>query len=188
MGCQHNIRTGTVYNWTCDYCGFKGGIIKVSEDTVLKTLNPKVYLVDMDGTIADASHRLHTIQNLPKDWKAFYELSKDDSPIYEVLRVVQGLEAVGHHIFIVTGRSEECREGTVSWLIRNDVPWLWLYMRKEGDHREDFIVKSELLDKLLKESGLQLSDIGGAFEDRQQVVDMYRERGIKVFQVAKGNF
>jgi hypothetical protein len=30
--------------------------------------------------------------------------------------------------------------------------------------------------------------IGGVFEDRQQVVDMYRARGLRVFQVDKGHF
>jgi hypothetical protein len=66
-------------------------------------------------------------------------------------------------------------------------------MRAEGDHREDNIVKSELLDKLLKYEGFPNEfppsvKISGVFEDRQQVVDMYRARGLRVFQVAKGNF
>jgi hypothetical protein len=59
-------------------------------------------------------------------------------------------------------------------------------MRKSGDHREDHVVKGELLDQILKDR--HLSELGAVFEDRQQVVDMYRERGLRVFQVAPGNF
>ena len=57
-------------------------------------------------------------------------------------------------------------------------------MRTEGDHREDFVIKAELLGDSFFLGG----KLGGAFEDRQQNVDMFRERGIKVFQVAKGDF
>jgi len=65
-------------------------------------------------------------------------------------------------------------------------------MRKDGNHREDAAVKSELLDQVLS-SYPQVPDrpnqkIAGVFEDRQQVVDMYRARGLRVFQVAKGDF
>jgi len=44
-----------------------------------------------------------------------------------------------------------------------------------------------LLDQLIKDrpGGVE---IGGVFEDRKQVVDMYRARGLRVFQVADGNF
>jgi hypothetical protein len=62
-------------------------------------------------------------------------------------------------------------------------------MRKDGDHREDNEVKAELLDQITRHySHLVGYTIGGVFEDRQQVVDMYRARGLRVFQVAKGDF
>jgi hypothetical protein len=61
-------------------------------------------------------------------------------------------------------------------------------MRIEKDWREDFVVKSELLDKILLYYKVTPEELGGAFEDRQQVVKMYRDRGIKVFQVAEGAY
>ena len=59
-------------------------------------------------------------------------------------------------------------------------------MRPDGDHREDAIVKSELLDMINADYANE--KLGGIFEDRQQVVDMYRKRGLRVFQVAKGAY
>lgn len=146
-----------------------------------------LFIVDVDGTIAEISHRLHFIQQEPKDWGAFFAAAGKDEPIWEVISVVRALrETGGHKIIISTGRSEDIRMLTVEWLRKFRVPFDAIYMRKSGDHREDNVVKSELLDKIIADN--PTLKLGGAFEDRQQVVDMYRDRGLKVFQVAKGNF
>jgi hypothetical protein len=57
-------------------------------------------------------------------------------------------------------------------------------MRKTGDHRPDYIVKNEIFDQRIRDN----FNVLGAFDDRDQVVDMYRKMGITVFQVAPGNF
>jgi hypothetical protein len=142
-----------------------------------------IYIFDIDGTLSDASHRLHFIQKEPKDWTGFFSAAVDDQPIWEVITVARALHAA-HEIVLVTGRSESIRALTRQWLIKYRVPFSLLLMRKEGDHREDYVVKAELLEDSMFLGG----KIGGAFEDRQQVVDMYREKGIKTFQVAKGDF
>jgi hypothetical protein len=146
-----------------------------------------IYLVDIDGTIADLTHRLHFIQQKPADWDAFFAVCPADKPIPEVIEVVQALAYGGmNRIFMVTGRSDAVREQTQDWLYEQNIPFCKLFMRKAGDHREDAIVKSELLDEILKTTPQKR--IGGVFEDRQQVVDMYQNRGLRVFQVAPGNF
>lgn len=60
-----------------------------------------------------------------------------------------------------------------------------LYMRRAGDHREDSVVKAELVDEIIQSWPMAVT---GVFEDRKQVVDMYRAKGLRVFQVAEGNF
>ena len=140
------------------------------------------WIFDIDGTIADLSHRLHYIKDGKKDWKAFFANCGADAPIPEVIEIARLLTPT---ILLVTGRSDECEYETINWLHEQMVPFGALYMRKEGDYREDSIVKSELLDKLRGEWG---SDIAGVFEDRSQVVQMYRSKGLRVFQVADGNF
>jgi hypothetical protein len=149
-----------------------------------------IYLVDIDGTLADISHRLHFIQDTPADWNVFFMAAADDKPIFEVITVIRGLQHAGQKILMVTGRSEISRTLTIDWLHRFRVPFDALLMRKEGDHREDNIVKSELLDQILTQypQVKEQFKIAGVFEDRQQVVDMYRARGLRVFQVAKGDF
>ncbi len=145
-----------------------------------------IYIVDIDGTIADVSHRLSFLKTEPKDWSGFFVAAVDDKPIWEVITVVRALHSAGNTIVIMTGRSESSRALTRLWLSKYRVPFHTLLMRTEGDHREDYVIKAELL-KAYRERSPE-DDIGGAFEDRQQNVDMFREKGIRVFHVAKGDY
>jgi hypothetical protein len=140
-----------------------------------------IYIFDIDGTLADLSHRLHFITGEKKDWAGFYADCEHDKPIPEVIEIARCLIDAGNTLVMITGRSDEIRYDTEDWLEKHGV-WGDVLMRKQGDHRDDCVVKSELLDTL------PVDKIAGVFEDRQQVVDMYRARGLRVFQVAPGNF
>lgn len=144
----------------------------------------RCFLFDIDGTIADLGHRLHHIQKDPKDWRAFFALCHEDKPIEHMCALAKVL-GDHHQIIFVSGRSDECRDATAQWL-RAELGFLHpkLYMRKAGDHRPDNLVKSELLDQILAEGHEPFM----AFDDRNQVVKMWRERGIPCAQVADGDF
>ncbi len=144
------------------------------------------YLFDIDGTIADLSHRLHHINGEKKDWRAFFAACNEDKPIPHMIRLAKDLALPGSTIIYVSGRSDECRIETVKWLEDNDLllSSTHLYMRKSGDRRPDNIVKGELLDRILADGFIPIM----AFDDRNQVVKMWRERGIPCAQVAYGDF
>ena len=142
-----------------------------------------IYIFDIDGTIA---HSLHFITQKSKDWASFFAACGEDKPIEDVLQLMHMISEAGNTIILVTGRSTECEQATLKWLHNYDVPFATIYMRKEGDYREDSVVKGELLDEILDD--WREDKIAGVFEDRQQVVDMYRSRGLRVYQVAKGDF
>jgi phosphoglycolate phosphatase-like HAD superfamily hydrolase len=145
-----------------------------------------IYIFDIDGTLSDLSHRLHFIQQTPQDWDAFYKACTGDQPILGVLFVMKAIYNEGHIVVLSTGRSTVCKDETLEWLNTYKAPFDGLYMRKAKDHREDNVVKAELLEDIRKD--WPNHPIAGVFEDRQQVVDMYRSQGIKVFQVAEGKF
>jgi len=109
----------------------------------------------------------------------------DDEPIPEVIQVAKALGGIAH-IMLLSGRSDEVRSQTLDWLDELSIPCTALYMREHGDHREDSVVKGEMIDDLRKQWPNE--HIMGIFEDRKQVVDMYRAKGLRVFQVAEGNF
>lgn len=148
----------------------------------------KNVIVDLDGTIFDLSHRLHFIQNKPTNWPAFFRAADKDEPITDVLEVLYSLLAAGYHLVFITGRSDMIEDITRVAIEQVELgSEVELYMRKEGDHREDSIVKLELLNRAFPEPE-DKDTILGIFEDRQQVVDMYRAQGLRVFQVAAGKF
>ena len=142
------------------------------------------YVFDIDGTIADLSHRLHHIQGESKNWDAFFAGCEGDAPIPHIIELAQDLARGGGAIIYVSGRSDQCRKETSAWLGVNNLPIGRLYMRKAGDHRPDNIVKGELLDKLMNDGWQPRM----AFDDRNQVVQMWRAKGVPCAQVAEGDF
>ena len=157
----------------------------------------KAIIFDIDGTLADNKHRVHWLEGGKKDWDRFYsEMDKDtpNEPVVFICRAVcdfvcrlYGLEQAYIKVFICTGRPENYRKQTEEWLY-NTLDWhkdtTTLIMRPAGDHRPDYQVKQEMLDKI-KAKGYEILF---TVDDRKQVVDMWRANGITCLQCAEGNF
>lgn len=141
------------------------------------------YIFDIDGTIADLTHRLHHIQKSPKDWRAFFGDCFEDAPIHHMCDLARILSCEVPVVY-VSGRSDEIRYETEEWLKQHRLWTGHLYMRTEGDHRPDNLVKSDLLAQMMADGWRPLM----AFDDRNQVVNMWRENGIPCAQVAEGDF
>lgn len=141
------------------------------------------YVFDIDGTIADLSHRLHHIEKEPKDWDGFFAGVHKDAPISHIIDLARALASAAHVIY-VSGRSDQCRHQTAQWLDLHKLPVGHLYMRKAGDHRPDNQIKLDLLKELRSDGFEPIM----AFDDRNQVVDMWRTAGIPCAQVAAGDF
>jgi phosphoglycolate phosphatase-like HAD superfamily hydrolase len=143
---------------------------------------------DIDGTLADIKHRLHFVTDGDADWESFFKEIPNDKPNEELVDLARHLMMSNYkEVLFATGRPERTREDTVAWLIKNGIDTDFgksLFMRKDGDRRDDHIIKSEIL-LAMKNEGY---DPVLVFDDRQSVVDMWREHGIRVAQVAPGNF
>ncbi len=68
-----------------------------------------IVIFDLDGTLADGTHRLHL---LPKDnynetwaWKPFNMACKDDAPIKDNIELCNALNS-RYAVIILTGRSD----------------------------------------------------------------------------------
>lgn len=144
-----------------------------------------IYIFDLDGTLADLTHRLRFIQKESKDWDGFFKACASDICILPVVDLLKGLERAGNAIFIVTGRSEAVKDETKKWLRLNGIPYDELVMRKVDDHRHDNIIKKEWFESL--EPQIKHC-IAGVFENRASVVAMWRSLGLTCYQVAEGNF
>lgn len=140
-------------------------------------------IFDIDGTLADLTHRRHYVQTKPANWEAF-RLAADRDTLIEPVAVAQRALLQTNNMILCTGRMEKERELTERWLLRHDIFFDRLYMRATNDTRPDFVIKEELLDRILVD-GFKPNLV---FDDRQQVVDMWRRRGLVCAQVSEGNF
>lgn len=145
-------------------------------------------IFDIDGTLADISHRVKYIQREKKDWNKFYSEMNKDKPIEPIVRVYLSricMARPSDRVICITGRPEKYRELTLKWFEDNDLtPPDELYMRPDGDYSPDTELKSRIVDELEKKG----YEFDLAFEDRKRVVDMYRARGIMCCQVAEGDY
>lgn len=143
----------------------------------------KIYVFDIDGTVADNSHRTKWVEQTPKNWAKYNETMAQDKPIKDIIELVRTLSDNGEIIFC-TGREEVYRDITEKWLREADIPWSALYMRPKKDYRPDNIVKVELLERIRKFDGEPFM----WFDDRDSVVLAIRAEGIRVLQVQPGAF
>jgi hypothetical protein len=136
---------------------------------------PEAVLVDIDGTVALMGGR------------SPYDMSRvgEDQPNPAVITAVRAMHAFGHHIVFCSGRTDDGRAKTEHWLAEHvRVPYEALFMRATGDVRKDSIVKAEIFESEIRHRW----SVTGVFDDRAQVVRMWRSLGLTVFQVADGNF
>lgn len=157
-----------------------------------KTMKDAI-IFDLDGTLADLSHRLHFISNGNRDWDSFFAACKDDAPIPHMVQLYRMLKEAKvsdtttfskHTLIVASGRSDSCRYDTAMWMLDNGIITKHLYMRKEGDHRSDYQVKQEILEQIKADGFNPIM----AFDDRDQVVKMWRDNEVPCAQVAPGDF
>jgi len=97
-----------------------------------------VILFDLDGTLADNSHRQHFLVDDKKDWDAFFEAQDRDTPNGPIVTLYRILvESQKHDVFVVTARPERYRLKTERWFEDHEIPLARMLMRIDGDRRSD---------------------------------------------------
>jgi acid phosphatase class B len=134
----------------------------------------KAIIVDIDGTVATG------VDRGPFDW----DKVDTDLPKSNIIDIIKCMWQDGYEIIFVTGRSESCVDKTYEWLRLHCPPFVKLYMRRNKDFRKDAVVKREIYELHIKDN----YNVVAVFDDRQQVVDMWREIGLTCLQVDYGNF
>jgi predicted kinase len=139
----------------------------------------KAAIFDIDGTLADIRHRLHHVARL-RDWEAFFAEVSDDTIVEPIRDLAIMIDASGVPVVLCSGRPERLRVVTEGWLRDNGVPFVALYMRPDGDHRPDHTIKAQILAGI-REDGYEPFIV---IDDRQSVVDMWRENDLVCLQCA----
>lgn len=147
----------------------------------------KWIVVDLDGTIADCSHRVHLAH--AQQWDEFHSLCTEDKLIEANAELVSVLGQT-YGILMVTGRTEKFRWLTHQWLQKMGLgPFVTvLLMRPDDDFRPDVEMKLALLEGLFGSKENVLAQVLVAFDDRDKVVAGFRDYGIPTFQVRQGDY
>lgn len=134
---------------------------------------------DLDGTIADISHRVHHVRDGSSNWDAFFAECVNDRPQWHVIRTIFAHLDAGHTVEIWSARSDVVRAETCAWLAEHNIfPGMLTHMRAAGDNTADVVLKRHWLNQLHESERPDL-----VYDDRQRVVEMWREEGIPCFQV-----
>jgi FMN phosphatase YigB (HAD superfamily) len=144
-----------------------------------------LYIFDLDGTLADISHRRHLVEAPAKRWRDFYAACTGDVPNEPVVRTAQGLTIAGAEVWVWSGRSDEVQLETEEWLRRHVCTHSLLRMRQAKDHQPDVKLKRSWLQSM---DPVDRARLVAVFDDRDGVVRMWRAEGVACFQVAPGNF
>lgn len=148
-------------------------------DQYLRKENPscqtadKYFIFDIDGTLTISGGR------------GPYDLTKvkGDKINPPVVEIYKALRNAGYKTIICTGRDGSCEQLTKEWLEEKGLVYEIFLMRPAGDNRKDSIVKEEMFNTIKDKV-----NVVGVFDDREQVVEMWRTIGLPCFQVDWGMF
>ena len=144
-------------------------------------------IFDIDGTLMDIEHRRHFVNNGNDNWDSFQDpkIMEKDSPNWPVVNMALLLNnGVANRVIMVSARNERHREVTMRQMEAVGLGKCFLFLRGDDDFRPDAEFKKDVLDELINND--MKPDL--VFDDRNAVVDMWRENDITCFQVAEGNF
>lgn len=159
-GVGHSVIAKQYGEWL-EYIGRKKYVPDVTK--------PKCILVDIDGTLAHMNGKRGAFE-----W--------DKVGLDDVDKMVKGLvnsTDFNWDVIVLSGRDGVCESLTRTWLVYNDIIFRKLIMRTPNDMRKDTIVKEEIFWRDIADN----YNVQYVIDDRPSVCRMWRELGLKVFQV-----
>lgn len=140
-------------------------------------------ICDLDGTLAECSHRVPLIP----DWDAFHRASVDDKPYANVVELVSILNRECP-VLILTGRTITHKGITQAWLHQHNVHYDELIMRGELDFTSDTECKWNLAVQFFGSEEAVLANTFLVIDDRDKVVEMWRNKGLTCLQPRLGDY
>lgn len=145
----------------------------------------KLVVVDLDGTLCNSAHREHLA--IAGCWDEFHSQLNGDAPWPDVTALLALLYEQDDIVVVgLTGRNEQYRKATINWLAKHDI-WLDdILMRYDDDYRSDHELKPQLLELYLKQHPDH--QVWFILEDRDKVVEAWRNAGYDCWQVRPGGY
>lgn len=140
-----------------------------------------VIVVDLDGTLCNSQHRDHLA--VAGQWDDFHSLLVDDLPWPDTKQLLDMFFPTEYRVVGLTGRNERYRNATLKWLAKNDI-WLDdLLMRPDDNYQSDHELKPATLERYYKKE-----QVWFILEDRDKVVEAWRNMGYNCWQIRPGGY
>jgi uncharacterized HAD superfamily protein len=146
-------------------------------------------VIDLDGTLCNCEHRQIHAQNA--EWDKFHEGLVDDLPNQDTVAFLDIIKGASKFVQVIacTGRNEAFRKLTLDWFFRYDIHVDVLLMRPDGDFTSDHELKPAMLQEHFGGSKEEvLRKVQFVLDDRDKVVDAWREYGLPCWQVRPGGY
>jgi predicted kinase len=173
---EHGVGQSVIAEQYQKWLAYKGRKVYVANKS-----KPTCILVDVDGTLAHMNGKRGAF-----DWG---KVGVDDCD--DAVRTIVNMSFANSNatnnwnpdkhitVIILSGRDGVCEPETVQWLKENRVMYHKLIMRAPNDMRKDTIVKEEIFWRDIADN----YNVQFVIDDRPSVARMWRELGLKVFQV-----
>lgn len=140
----------------------------------------KTAIFDIDGTLLNILPIVHLARGVT-NYDAFFLASIECEPNEKVVAFKRELLKRGFTIILLTARNRQYEPITVNWFSTRSIGFHGIYMRRDGDHRPDKIVKAELYQQIIEDGYNPVL----AVEDNPTVHELWTEVGLP-FHIVPG--
>jgi hypothetical protein len=119
-----------------------------------------VMIYDLDGTLADDTHRRHFVEGDKKDYIKYYSLIKNDKPNWPVVEELVRDQMGGATIVVITGREDTYLMSTLQQLYQFQIHDLvsCILMRPTGNYTKAADFKRSAIG-LLAQDGMAIAKV-----------------------------
>lgn len=137
--------------------------------------------------MCNSAHRDHLARE--KQWDEFHSLLMQDTVHADVRDVLRRIQSTGINLLMLTGRPEEHYQVTTMWLSSvAEIDPEAIIMRPKNDFRSDPELKPALLYDFFGSKDLALAKINMILDDRDKVVEGWRNLGFRCWQTQPGGY
>ncbi|MCY3926166.1 MAG: hypothetical protein OXG52_11800 [bacterium] len=140
--------------------------------------------MDIDGVLADASHRQWHLDGAVRDWNGFFDAAADDSLLAGRAELVAGLGAE-LQVVLLTARPFRLRELTLDWIRRHGLRWDLLALRGPAQDMTHAVRFKRGALARLRSFGFVPAF---ALEDDPRIVEMYAAESLPCVYVHSGYY
>lgn len=140
-----------------------------------------IVIVDIDNTLSFNKKRyeLATKSDGSIDWDILYDYNNviSDEPNLPMIDIINHLHNE-YQIYILTSRPRSILDSTLNWLDMYKIKYHFIAMRsKENHYIKDVELKLKMYNDFVND------DVYCAFDDREDIIDLWKSFGITSFKV-----